>query len=106
MIEALVLTIKAAMLSGLGKAALGSVIITAVFTVLDDKHLFYWGWNIGAVISKIGSTRVGKSAWERIETKSINAFGALFEGIRDGANADDEGLIKPEKPAWRKKARK
>lgn len=83
------------MTNTLGAAAGITILITILTRFLPNDKLYMWGYDFGLMLSTFASKKIGY-AWNKFEDFICNSIGVLFNGFRDGLNADDsEGKISP-----------
>jgi len=76
-------------LSGVGLSALIGIVASLMTTWLKKGQFYNYGVAVGKWVSKIGSLRLGKETWEKIEDIFSTTFLSFADGVKDGADWDD-----------------
>jgi hypothetical protein len=90
-----------------GGTAAAIVLVSVLTRFLPNEKLYMWGYEWGLSLSTFATGKIGY-AWNKIEDFICNSIGILFNGFRDGLNADDGdgGIIAPNPPENEKKTKK
>jgi hypothetical protein len=86
MLEGIIDIIKTAFSGGM-ITAVGALIVF----FLKKGQFESWGIAVGKALSKFASAKFGKAAWEKLEDTITVSFVSFAKGLKEGADADDEG---------------
>lgn len=48
-----------------------------------------WGIKVGKLLSRLGDAKLGRNKWEKIEDALLIAFVSFAQGVKKGADLDD-----------------
>ena len=60
-----------------------------VVSLIKKGQFESWGIAVGKLLSKIGDLRFGRSKWEKIEDALLISFVSFAQGVKKGADMDD-----------------
>ena len=83
------------LLTGAGGVAIASVIVMFIASWVKKGQFENWGITIGSALSKLGNAKLGKAVWEKLEDSITVAFVTFAQGIKKGADLDDNGQPNP-----------
>ena len=65
------------------------IALAAVARFLPNEKLYGWGVKGGQFLQRIGSSRMGGTAWERLEDFLVNSIGEYLKGVKFGLDSDE-----------------
>lgn len=68
--------------------------LTLLAKFLPNEKVYSVGFSIGSWMNGFGTSKIGRSAWEKIENFLINSAGQFFGGMRDGLNEGEDPVDK------------
>jgi len=66
-----------------------------IFSALIAKYipndkLYAWGVQSGEFLNSLGTSKIGSSAWEKLEDFLVNSVGEYLRGMKDGLDANEK----------------
>lgn len=77
------------MLIGTGATIVLGIVISLLTTWIKKGQFHKWGYSVGVLLDKFGMAKFGKLNWEKFEDVITTAVLSFAQGIKDGADWDD-----------------
>jgi len=77
-------------LVGVGTTAIIGIVTSLIATMVKAGQFHTYGFAVGKWLSNIGTTRLGKATWEKIEDLFSTTILSFAMGVKDGADWDDQ----------------
>jgi len=81
----IVWNVLSSLFGGIGITAL----VGLLFALIKKGQFEKWGIKIGETMSAFGRTQLGKKTWEKIEDPVFMSIVSFAQGLKKGADMDD-----------------